>query len=88
MGLPEAHDSTTSIAEVASQRSRPGVMTPSRSTSGGVGKILLNADQRDVMEADHGLLLRPAAVVEVELGLTHEVPERSPFLGDDDDEDS
>jgi len=84
MGLTEAQDSATSIAEVASQHERPGVITPSRSTSGQVGRVPLSADQRDVMEADHGILLRPAAVIEVELGLTDEVPEKSPFIGDDE----
>lgn len=86
MGLHEAQESTTSIAEISSHRERPVVMTPSRSTSGQIGRLPLSADQRDVMEADHGLLLRPAAVVKVELGLADEVPERSPFIGDDDDE--
>lgn len=86
MGLAEAQDSSTSIAEIASHRARPGVKTPSRSTGGQFGKLSLSADQRDVMEADHGLLLRPAAIIEVELGLAHEVPAQSPFIGDDDDE--
>jgi len=84
MGLTEAQESATSIAEVASQHERPGVITPSRSTSGQIGRVPLSADQRDVMEADHGLLLRPAAVVEIELGLTDEVPEKSPFIGEDE----